>query len=264
MIDAGVMRSHIYIYADRGTSIASVRGWQNVFLRMLKHPPWLVSLTYASTLEGDLHRQAARLTTLVMPGGADLPYKDKLDGYLTRVIQRVLKVGGCYIGSCAGAYFASKACIFEAQDKHLRVVGDRELRLVPYAAIGAVRPGFRYGKETGATMEVLSCNCESEGSFSARVYCNGGPGWVFEEDDKTKMIGQYSEGVLKRHGVMNDVVVGVLTYEYGIDGRIVLCGVHPELQEDGSAEVMDAEMMKTRDKGKYQLLRCITKAAIAS
>jgi glutamine amidotransferase-like uncharacterized protein len=53
--------------------------------------------------------------------------------------------GGKYLGICAGAYFASSRCEFEADRLKYRVVGDRDLAFTSAIAKGSVSSGFVYG-----------------------------------------------------------------------------------------------------------------------
>lgn len=56
----------------------------------------------AGILDDDVH-------LLVMPGGADLYYCEKLNGAGDAAIRRYVENGGRYLGICAGAYYACAA-----------------------------------------------------------------------------------------------------------------------------------------------------------
>lgn len=250
----------VYIYCDEGSCMESVKGWLLTLTTTLGYPTDHVHLVKATAIVACLKAQCAEETTLIMPGGADLPFLRRLGRDVITVIQEVVAHGGSYVGSCAGAYFASAACIFERHDERLRVVGDRPLKLFPYAAVGAVRENFRYGSEAGATLEILKCNFGGR-EFSARVYCNGGAAWdIKREDKKTNILARYADCVLRRHGVhsrVGDAPAAVVMHRYGLAGRVILSGVHPEMAK-GGAENVDGEegwRVGEMDGGRLELLR---------
>jgi biotin---protein ligase len=142
---------------------------------------------------------------LVMPGGADLPYTRDLAGAGIAAIRAFISAGGCYLGLCAGAYFACASVDFEPGHVALSVRGGRDLALFPGAALGAAVPGFEYESEAGAAAARLAwrdvgpppapdtaagpCSADGVGrggggtgettpvcfDRAVRDYCNGGP-----------------------------------------------------------------------------------------
>lgn len=255
----------VFVYADRGTSEASVDGWVHTLVTDLHLKRVQVHTTTASTVIADLGRTRASDAILIMPGGADLPYLSLLTATHLRRIREWVQAGASYIGTCAGAYFASSHCIFESDDANLRVVGSRPLRLFPHPAVGAVRPGFRYDGEEGATREMLTCWRGGGAPFRAAVYCNGGAAWahVADGDDggRTRVLARYSEAVLERHGVGGDErPAAVVAHAFG-RGCVVLCGVHPEMAGEWSplrGAGAGAEAGEVED-GRVELLRIIGK-----
>lgn len=236
---------HIYIYSDLGTSPTSVKALGHLLQHTLQVPPSRIHIINASALLCSLRKHSPAHATLIMPGGADLPYLKRLQGAPIDAIRSFVSAGGNYLGICAGAYFASARCIFEKDDDALRVVGARPLQLFPYAAVGAVREGFCYGTERGATMERVLCEWEGN-RFQVRVYCNGGAGWNVEESHDG-VLGRYAEGLLTRHGVENGRPAAVVRCAFG-RGVVTLSGVHPELGVEG--------------EGKMGFLRMIAEAAL--
>src|SRR5688572_21159442 len=65
---------------------------------------------------------------LVMPGGADSPYMEKLAGVGNQNIREYVQNGGKYLGICAGAYYAADSIEFAKGDPRLEVVAPRELK----------------------------------------------------------------------------------------------------------------------------------------
>lgn len=66
----------------------------------------------------------------VMPGGADLPYCEHLNGAPNQLLIDYVQKGGVYIGLCAGAYYAAKAIEFAKGDPS-EIAGRRELGFFP-------------------------------------------------------------------------------------------------------------------------------------
>lgn len=87
---------------------------------------------------------------LVMPGGRDLPYVERLRGKGNEAISRFVENGGGYLGICAGAYYGCSAVQFAQGDPHLEVVGRRELSFFKGVSQGPVFAGFDYSTNEGA------------------------------------------------------------------------------------------------------------------
>ena len=156
---------------------------------------------------------------LVIPGGRDLPYCEKLNGEPNRAIASWVRQGGKYLGLCAGAYFASARVEFEVQDKRMSVVGSRELAFFPGVARGCAFPGFIYESVQGARL----ANVAGVGSKEAKVFWNGGGVFVDAEHcDGVKVLARYTERLAVQGGDVAAVqcLVG--------KGVAVLSAVHPE------------------------------------
>ena len=87
---------------------------------------------------------------LVMPGGRDLPYVDRLSGAGNAKIKEFIRHGSGYLGICAGAYYGCSLVEFAQGDPLLEVCGARELALYPGTAWDPTFPGFDYQSCTGA------------------------------------------------------------------------------------------------------------------
>ncbi|RMZ57012.1 hypothetical protein APUTEX25_002244, partial [Auxenochlorella protothecoides] len=158
---------------------------------------------------------------LVMPGGADTPYCQVLNGHGNQLITGfVAEQGGAYLGLCAGAYYASARIEFEPGSS-LEVAGQRELAFFPGTARGSVVPGFDYRSEAGAAAVPLSV--AGEVATECRDYSNGGP--AFHPD-----AGALPPGcrALARYADLAGTPLAALACAVGA-GRAVLCGTHPEL-----------------------------------
>ncbi len=71
---------------------------------------------------------------LVLPGGADLYYCEKLNGAGNRNIRSYVEQGGNYLGICAGAYYACREIDWHQGD----IAGPRELGFFDGAATGPI------------------------------------------------------------------------------------------------------------------------------
>lgn len=73
-------------------------------------------------------------SVLVMPGGADLYYCEKLNSQGNRRIRAFIEAGGGYLGICAGAYYGCTTLDWNNGE----IAGGRELGLIDACAIGPV------------------------------------------------------------------------------------------------------------------------------
>lgn len=258
-----------YIYAGEGVSSLSVEEWISVLREYIPSKSSLSILkTNATTIVQHLSNQSPDDTILVMPGGADIPYVQALAGEATSHIRTVIQAGAIYIGTCAGAYFASSACIFEPHNPELRIVAPRALALFPLPAIGAAKSGYSYGSEAGASFESLKICLEpadldvslTHCERTAKVYCNGGPAWPCVYDhieptmsdearqnkEATIVLARYSNPVLARHGIHDDPNPAAILVHKFENGVVILSGVHPELtphkrnKKDGTFVILRA------------------------
>lgn len=184
----------------------------------LLHEPWL-----------------ATAALLVMPGGADLPFCQALNGPGNRLISDFVRRGGAYLGFCAGAYYGSARCEFEVGHKFMEVVGSRELAFFPGTCRGGAFGGFRYASEAGARAVTVAIRNEAFASLGEdgasledfRSYFNGGGVFV---DAATMVDGDIE--VLASYGEALDVDAGdgqaALIYCKVGAGAAILSGPHPE------------------------------------
>ncbi|KAF6259598.1 biotin-protein ligase [Scenedesmus sp. NREL 46B-D3] len=169
------------------------RGWLEEREEHIRKPATAATRTVpAELLDGSWTSEAA---LLVMPGGADMPYCNRLNGRGNSLIKSFVHSGGSYLGLCAGAYYACSHVRFE-EGSRLQVVGDRELAFFPGIACGAAYPGFDYQTEAGAVAAdiqfavppLLAQQLQQQGNTpmqqdsssgsswcSTQDYCNGGP-----------------------------------------------------------------------------------------
>ncbi|KAF4595484.1 biotin apo-protein ligase [Ophiocordyceps camponoti-floridani] len=217
-------RLNVLVFAGTGTTSESVHHCMYSLRRLL-------SSNYAVTPVGDaaLLREpwSATCALLVFPGGADLGYCSVFNGAGNSRIYEYVRHGGAFLGLCAGGYYGSTRCEFEVGNPPLDVVGFRELAFFPGACRGAAFSGFRYGSERGARaarLEVNTALLDAPDMFLS--YYNGGGVFV---DAATASV--YVD-VLASYADELDVDGGngsaaVVLCRVG-DGKVVLCGPHPE------------------------------------
>ncbi|WIA30489.1 hypothetical protein OEZ86_000573 [Tetradesmus obliquus] len=184
-------RCHVYVYRGEGAGWRSVRSTFESLQRLLPKQYEVSTLTAAELVDGSWTAEAA---LLVMPGGADLPYCNRLNGKGNSIIQGFVRAGGSYLGLCAGAYYASSCVQFE-QGSRLQVLGYRELGFFPGIACGAAYPGFDYQTEAGAVAADVQFAVppalaqqlqQQQGSTPLQEHCSSSS-WCFTHD--------YSNGV---------------------------------------------------------------------
>ncbi|RLV89629.1 4-hydroxybenzoate polyprenyltransferase mitochondrial [Spathaspora sp. JA1] len=161
-----------------------------------------------------------------MPGGADLPYCNILNGVGNRKISNYVKQGGAYLGFCAGAYFASTRCEFEIGNLNLEVSGPRELAFYPDAKRGCAFKGFQYESHAGSRAVKLSVNTSVLSDVPSNVYNYYNGGGVFINASKYKdveVLARYDERI-----DVEDIDKAAVVFRKVGKGRVLLTGTHPE------------------------------------
>ena len=201
----------IYIYNDAGVGEESL----NQILKMFSDIPGFTRNIQTINAEQIINKNWSINTSLfVMPGGADLPYAQKLNGAGNQKIIEYVKSGGSYLGLCAGAYYATSYIEFDKGGK-LEVIGDRELKFFKGKAIGPALAPYDYDSENGSRVAKITT------TFSdlpeATVYYNGGGYFEnAENSENTEIIAYYQ-----------NEFPAIIRENYG-EGTVILSGVHFE------------------------------------
>ncbi|KAK9813904.1 hypothetical protein WJX73_004231 [Symbiochloris irregularis] len=145
----------VLVYAGKGAGTRSVLSAVET-LRGSLQDSILVAQIGAEDILSSRWQQGCLL--LVMPGGADLPYCQALNGKGNELIRDFVETGGAYLGLCAGAYYGCSRIEFELGTP-LEVRGSRELKFFGGVARGGVFSGFKYMSEAGAVAAPIAC-CE--------------------------------------------------------------------------------------------------------
>jgi len=176
-----------------------------------------------------------------MPGGRDLPYLEKLGDEGAEQIMNFIRMGGTYVGLCAGAYFGASNVVFEPNTP-LEVIGERPLKLINGVAYGTLYPEkqFVYGSEAGALVSKVKT---ADGS-SINVYYNGGCAFNISCMDDVEVLGWYED--------VAGQPPAILRANHG-KGYAVLSGVHLEIGPNNAGPEISADI-KVTDKLRLQLL----------
>lgn len=188
---------------------------------------------------------------LIMPGGADLYFCEKLNGAGNQIIRNFVETGGSYLGICAGAYYACASLDWN----HGEISGEREL-------------GFYAGQCTGPVFEWLekpdslyngswlyAADIEGNRMQFVSQYNGGGVFSEPKDEDDTKVIARYT--TLK--GAPPAIISGTFgTGKYILSsphiekfGHLLTDGLHKHLNQSHEWERATIEtLLEDKDKQK--------------
>lgn len=151
---------------------------------------------------------------LIMPGGADLYYCEKLNGRGNDLIKKFIEDGGAYLGICAGAYYASRHLNWNDGE----IAGPRELDLVDGTAVGPVSEWVEkpHNLYDGSWIKTVSIKDNYGRCF--KTFYNGGP--LFEKTKTNSILAQYTD----LEGSPPAIIEG-----RAAKGRFILASPHIEL-----------------------------------
>jgi len=222
-------RAQALVYNGPGAGTRSVQSTIHSLRAALQSTITVRTIDTTTLVRGDWRDDCC---LLVIPGGADLPYCKYLNGTGTQMIREYVESGGCYLGLCAGAYFACKRVEFEVGTP-LEVKGDRELAFYPGIARGSLFPGFTYESEEGAVAATIQY-LDRQSTWQWREckdYVNGGPAFIHAEEGSIpanfKVLATF-----RNHAAGLDAPpaapAAALACKVGL-GKAILCASHPEL-----------------------------------
>ena len=125
-------------------------------------------------------------TLLVMPGGADKPYCEALNGEGNKRIKQFIQSGGSYLGICAGAYYASTIVLFDENGPDT-ISEPRELELYHGMARGPLFKQFNPTSiESVAAVNITLIDQTLVKQYNNRnvslmAYYHGGPFFCYED-----------------------------------------------------------------------------------
>lgn len=258
---------NVLVYSGKGATTESVKHTIEL-LRQYLLPHYAVVTVSEQALLYD--PWMSKTAMLVIPGGADLPYCDVLNGRGNERIASFVRKGGKFIGFCAGAYYALKRCDFEVGDPNMEVSGSRELGFFPGTSIGCVYKGFVYESHAGARaapLDVASLLSQHGAPGHVTTYYNGGG--MFADASSFRNV-----EVLARYTGTTDVAdadMAAAVYCKVGKGDVLLTGVHPEFTpalmraaaSDSHFQSVVAELERTDDGRRRFLRACLARLGLA-
>ncbi len=197
----------ILVYNDKGVGQL---GLYSLLYKLRQHDKSFLIVNAHFIKNNDL----SKFKALIIGGGADIPYCNRLGSVGIKKIQDFVKNGGNYIGICAGAYFACRQIEFTGRDYN--VFDSRELALFDGVGIGSIA-GLCHGvyyDETSASKAIVEL---SFGRHEQKAYYHGG--CYFENALPHQMFAKYKQ--IDKPAVVLD--------NYG-KGKYLLSGVHFEIE----------------------------------
>lgn len=221
----GLSQNNIYVYRDVGVSQEAYMQTKKTFEMLFKKRN--IQPINARQVKMGLWRNHALL--FIMPGGADIPYVEKLDGKGNLQIKAYIKNGGSFIGICAGAYYASSHIVFNLGGP-LEIIGVRHLALFKGTSIGPVYGPYHYQSEQGS--RAIPIFTQWPDLKKTTVFYNGGGYFKnAQQYPNTQVIAAYAN-----HSP------AIIYIQYG-KGSVLLSGVHFEYNPD----LLDATNKYTKE-----------------
>ena len=155
---------------------------------------------------------------LVMPGGADLYYCEKLNGDGNRLIYDYIENGGNYLGLCAGAYYGCRA-INWGKETDQEITGPRELNFIDCVAEGPVWDFIKDKDIDKSWKSAAIIDFIDNDDPALKVYYNGGPVFKKLKDPDAKVLAVYKE--------LENKPAAIIEKKIG-HGRVILCSPHME------------------------------------
>jgi glutamine amidotransferase-like uncharacterized protein len=257
-----MVKPTILTYVDAGTSDVTR------VMRAIAREVRAAAYEIRAVMADDLRQDAALFdgaVLFVMPGGADLPYCDALNGAPNRRIRRFVQEGGVYLGICAGAYYACRELAFHAGNADA-IGGPRELGFVDALAVGSLPQltgGIAYDAtaRSAAAAEIRTTEHLSASPVSLYAHYHGG--CRFDFGGRTSHAAQ----ILAVYTGIEGDPPAIVSARIG-DGRAILTGVHLEdsAQEcknalrgynDTAAHVPMCEKLAETEKARSQTFRLL-------
>jgi len=184
------MTAFVCIYNGPGAS--DVEDYKDAYSKVLSDEYSFRYINSSDIIEKDTLNNCA---LLVMPGGADLPYCEALNGDGNDKIRKYVEDGGCYFGTCAGAYYGSEYVLYDENNQvGQHIEGSRELQFCLGTARGPLFKSIPHSELYSKPMKVAVClNKGSEANYTitdkcCQTYYFGGPFFEY--------INYYAEGRL--------------------------------------------------------------------
>ncbi|HEY2735281.1 MAG TPA: BPL-N domain-containing protein [Polyangiales bacterium] len=210
--------SVIAVYHDEGTGEFSRGCLVQALTRAFEGRARIRRIFASEICASDAWHEGTRF--VAMPGGADAPYAERLNGRGNASILRYLHAGGGFFGVCAGAYYACARISFEPSTLGA-ITGSRELALFRGTAFGSLHDlAAPYSLDHLHCAEVARVYAPNDASVLRALYW-GGPELVPDLGTRYRPLLHYVRGDGRPSLAAVCVEVG--------RGRAVLTGVHAEV-----------------------------------
>ena len=233
----------ILLYIDQGVSKrcanATLQSVQDSFSADHYH---VHTVSAEDIIKGSCFEQAC---LLIMPGGRSLPYYQRLGALGNRQIQQFVKGGGCYLGICAGAYYAADQTCFAKGLADLEIIRQGELDFFAGVADGPVFgvEQFNYQDYTGASIVDIHWLDSDE---TLPVLYFGGPAFMPYSGVEAKVLASYSQLV--------DKPPAIIGFAAGL-GYVYLSGVHVELRSTDMDQQTEPDLCQGLKQQHQQVTR---------
>jgi glutamine amidotransferase-like uncharacterized protein len=222
----------ILIYVDAGTDGTS--RLMRAIAQQLPPAAYEIRAVMADDIKHDeaLFDDAA---LFVMPGGADLPFCEALNGAPNRRLRQFVEEGGAYLGICAGAYYACREIAFHAGTEDA-ICGPRELGFLDAIAVGSLPEltgGVAYDAtpRSAAAAQIRTTESLTDRPQMLHVHYHGG--CRFDLGSTTR----HAARVLAVYAGLADAPPAIVSARVG-KGTAVLTGVHLETSERECTEAL--------------------------
>ena len=211
-------RDTILIYCDYGA--VNINTLFNEVKNYYKDTNYKIACTDAENIKTK-HALDDSVATFIMPGGFGKGYELKLQGLGNEKIREFVKNGGNYLGFCAGAYYACKDAIFEADIPELSVISQSGLNLIEGKAIGSLYKEFNIPPYSNVVPSVSIAKIEYNDKKEYFSFYSGGPFFDVTGNNNIEILGHYVFENGKK-------LPAILKSNYG-KGKVILSGIHPEI-----------------------------------
>ena len=209
---------YFLIYSDKGVSSLSVHH-SYIMLKQFDIEEAKIKLINADYILEGLSSKNDKL--LIMPGGADTFYMEKLGQAGNFKIKDYVIKGGGYLGFCAGAYFACKS-IQSAIGTLNAVSGKRKLGFYPGNIIGPTLAPYSYNTKKGFKVSRIKFQQGLKKNQILNLFYHGGGTFMKAQEFRNiNILAEYT------NQDRNDKAV-IIQSDFG-KGKVVLSGVHFEI-----------------------------------
>ena len=241
--ESGFHASHVHgdpltvcIYSGPGA--ADVKDYQKALAEVMPDDTSFCYLKSDAVVGGEFIEYC---DLFVMPGGADKPYCEALNGLGNANIRAFVEAGGRYYGTCAGAYYGASKLLFDEQNPVRCMNETRELEFFKGQARGPLFVRYPEGGPYPATIALGDDTGYVRLDTNFTAYYFGGPFFDYPElkDGTYKVLAYYpiSKDLEKTLYLRPEesaywsknptALAAILSIKIG-EGHVVLTGVHLE------------------------------------